>query len=109
MVRRLGGRRWQQLHRAVYVVAVAALAHFWWLVKIGYTQPLMYTLIIGAPARDAHHDPKTFTDCRIAFTKLVNGSRAPMRVQFAVSPFRTAAAAPLDDPLVRYIAALSFA
>ena len=48
MVRRLGGRRWQQLHRAVYLVAVAALAHFWWLVKIDYTRPLMYTLIIGA-------------------------------------------------------------
>ncbi|HXV09303.1 MAG TPA: protein-methionine-sulfoxide reductase heme-binding subunit MsrQ [Burkholderiales bacterium] len=48
MVRRLGGRRWQQLHRAVYLVAIAGVVHFWWLVKIDYTRPLVYSAIIGA-------------------------------------------------------------
>ena len=47
MVRRLGGKRWQQLHRAVYLIAVAGVIHFWWLVKIDYTRPLIYSLIIG--------------------------------------------------------------
>jgi len=47
MVRRLGGKRWQQLHRAVYLVAVAGVIHFWWLVKIDYTRPLIYSMIIG--------------------------------------------------------------
>lgn len=48
MARRLGGKRWQQLHRAVYLVAVAGVIHFWWLVKIDYTRPLIYSVIIGA-------------------------------------------------------------
>lgn len=30
-IRWLGGRRWQKLHRLVYVVAVVAVAHFWWM------------------------------------------------------------------------------
>lgn len=47
MVRRLGGKRWQQLHRAVYLIAVAGVIHFWWLVKIDYTRPLIYSAIIG--------------------------------------------------------------
>jgi sulfoxide reductase heme-binding subunit YedZ len=48
MVRRLGGKRWQQLHRAVYLVAVAGVIHFWWLVKLDFTRPLIYSVIIGA-------------------------------------------------------------
>ncbi|AOY97902.1 sulfoxide reductase heme-binding subunit YedZ [Cupriavidus sp. USMAHM13] len=30
MVRRLGGRAWQRLHRAVYAIAVLAILHYWW-------------------------------------------------------------------------------
>jgi sulfoxide reductase heme-binding subunit YedZ len=30
MIRRLGGRRWQRLHRLVYVVALGGLLHHWW-------------------------------------------------------------------------------
>lgn len=48
MARRLGGKRWQRLHRAVYLVAIAGVVHFWWLVKIDYTRPLVYSTIIGA-------------------------------------------------------------
>ena len=48
MARRLGGKRWQQLHRAVYLVAVAGVVHFWWLVKLDYTRPLIYGVIVGA-------------------------------------------------------------
>ncbi|MGH9782765.1 MAG: sulfite oxidase heme-binding subunit YedZ, partial [Terriglobia bacterium] len=39
MARWLGGKRWQQLHRAVYLVAIAGVVHFWWLVKLDYTRP----------------------------------------------------------------------
>ena len=31
LVRRLGGRRWQRLHRTVYAVAALAVLHFWWI------------------------------------------------------------------------------
>ena len=47
MVRFLGGKRWQLLHRAVYLIALAGVIHFWWLVKVDYTRPLIYSLIIG--------------------------------------------------------------
>jgi sulfoxide reductase heme-binding subunit YedZ len=48
MARRLGGKRWRQLHRAVYLVAVAGVVHFWWLVKLDYTRPLAYSVVLGA-------------------------------------------------------------
>jgi methionine sulfoxide reductase heme-binding subunit len=40
-VRRLG-RRWQQLHRAVYLIAVLGVLHFVWLVKADIREPLIY-------------------------------------------------------------------
>jgi sulfoxide reductase heme-binding subunit YedZ len=41
MIRRLG-KRWQQLHRLVYVVAIAGVIHFYWLVKADIRRPVMY-------------------------------------------------------------------
>ena len=43
-MRRLG-RRWGQLHRLVYVVAVLAVLHFWWLVKSDVREPAIYAAI----------------------------------------------------------------
>jgi sulfoxide reductase heme-binding subunit YedZ len=48
MVRRLGGKRWQALHRLVYAAAVAGVLHFWWLVKADVTRPQLYALIVAA-------------------------------------------------------------
>jgi sulfoxide reductase heme-binding subunit YedZ len=47
MIRRLGGRRWQMLHRLIYVSAVAAVIHFWWLVKSDIRRPAFYGLIMA--------------------------------------------------------------
>lgn len=47
MVRRLGGKRWQALHRLVYVAAVAGVIHYWWLVKADVRHPQTYALIFG--------------------------------------------------------------
>ncbi len=46
MIRRMGGRRWQALHRLVYLAAAAAVVHFWWLVKADISQPRLYGLIL---------------------------------------------------------------
>jgi sulfoxide reductase heme-binding subunit YedZ len=48
MIRRLGGRRWQMLHRLVYVSAVAGVVHYWWLVKADLQRPQIYATIVGA-------------------------------------------------------------
>lgn len=50
MVRRLGGRNWQRLHRLVYLIAPIAILHYWWhkAGKNDFTEPTIYALIIGA-------------------------------------------------------------
>jgi sulfoxide reductase heme-binding subunit YedZ len=46
-IRRLG-RKWQVLHRLVYVSAMAACLHFLWKVKVMIGEPVYYALILGA-------------------------------------------------------------
>lgn len=46
MIRRLG-KRWQSLHRLVYVVAVLGVWHFWWQVKQDVREPLIYAGILA--------------------------------------------------------------
>lgn len=45
MVRRLGGRRWQALHRSVYLVAVLGVLHYAWMVKRDLALPLAYGVV----------------------------------------------------------------
>lgn len=47
MVRRLGARRWNALHRLVYLVAPLAVLHFWWMVKRDVTEPLVYAIVLA--------------------------------------------------------------
>jgi len=48
MIRRLGGRRWQLLHRLTYVAVAAAVLHYWWLVKADVRRPEWYALGAGS-------------------------------------------------------------
>ncbi|MFS2005287.1 sulfite oxidase heme-binding subunit YedZ [Duganella sp. CT11-25] len=50
MVKRLGGKRWQWLHRVIYVIAPLAILHFWWMKagKHNFTQPIIFGTILGA-------------------------------------------------------------
>jgi len=47
MVRRLGARRWQHLHRAVYAIAVLGVVHYWWLVKKDITEPAIFAVLLA--------------------------------------------------------------
>jgi sulfoxide reductase heme-binding subunit YedZ len=47
MIRRLGARRWQALHRLVYLVGVGGIVHFLWLVKSDLREPLIYGAILA--------------------------------------------------------------
>ncbi len=42
MVKRLGGRRWNRLHRLVYVAAAFGVLHFLWLVKADIGEPALF-------------------------------------------------------------------
>ncbi|WP_371323324.1 protein-methionine-sulfoxide reductase heme-binding subunit MsrQ [Dechloromonas sp. ZY10] len=48
-IRWLGGRRWQDLHRAIYPIALLACVHYFWLVKAtALLWPLAYSLAVTA-------------------------------------------------------------
>ena len=46
-IRRLGGKRWQRLHSLVYVTAMAAVAHYYWLVKSDIRLPVLYGTLVA--------------------------------------------------------------
>ena len=45
-IRRLGGKRWQKLHRLIYVSAAAGVVHYYWLVKSDVRRPLAYGAVL---------------------------------------------------------------
>ena len=47
-IRRLGGKRWQRLHRLVYFSAALGVIHYYWLVKSAVIRPLTYGAIVAA-------------------------------------------------------------
>lgn len=47
-IRRLGGKRWQKLHRLVYFAAGCGVVHFLWLVKADRRRPMAYGAVLGA-------------------------------------------------------------
>jgi sulfoxide reductase heme-binding subunit YedZ len=50
-IRRLGGRRWELLHRLVYLIAIGGVIRYYWLVKSDIRQPALYgatlTVLLG--------------------------------------------------------------
>jgi sulfoxide reductase heme-binding subunit YedZ len=46
-IRRLGGRRWRILHRAIYISAVCGVIHYYWQVKSAVIRPLFYAAWVG--------------------------------------------------------------
>ena len=47
-IRRLGGKRWNLLHKLVYVSAALGVVHYWWKVKLDVTDPMVYAAIVAA-------------------------------------------------------------
>lgn len=45
-IKRLG-KRWQALHRAVYLVAILGVVHYWWLVKKDIREPLLFAVVLA--------------------------------------------------------------
>lgn len=46
-IRRLGGKNWQLLHRAIYLSAILGVIHYAWLVKSDEHKPLEYAAMVG--------------------------------------------------------------
>jgi len=46
-IRRIGGKRWQMLHRLIYFAAVCGVIHYYWLVKSDVRKPLFYGALVA--------------------------------------------------------------
>jgi len=46
MIRRLG-KNWKRLHSLVYLISILAVIHFWWMVKLDITEPVIYSVILA--------------------------------------------------------------
>lgn len=47
-IRKLGGRKWQELHRNIYLIAILATVHYFWLTKLSaLLWPLAYAVAVG--------------------------------------------------------------
>ena len=46
-IRRIGGKRWQMLHRLIYFAAVCGVIHYYWLVKSDVRKPLLYGALVA--------------------------------------------------------------
>ncbi len=47
-IRRLGGKRWNLLHKLIYITALAAVLHYFWKVKLDTTNPIYYGVTVAA-------------------------------------------------------------
>jgi sulfoxide reductase heme-binding subunit YedZ len=50
MVKRMGAKRWQRLHRLIYLIAPLAILHFWWMRagKHNFEEPIIFGTIVAA-------------------------------------------------------------
>ncbi|MGA2197317.1 MAG: protein-methionine-sulfoxide reductase heme-binding subunit MsrQ [Bryobacteraceae bacterium] len=46
-IRRLGGKRWQRIHRLIYFTAIVAVIHYYWLVKSDTRRPVFYGSLVA--------------------------------------------------------------
>ena len=46
-IRRIGGKRWQMLHRLIYFAAVCGVIHYYWLVKSDVRKPFFYGALVA--------------------------------------------------------------
>jgi sulfoxide reductase heme-binding subunit YedZ len=46
-IRRLGGKRWNRLHKLIYLIAVLGVIHYWMAVKKDITDPLIYAVLVA--------------------------------------------------------------
>ncbi len=47
MIKKMGWKKWQQLHKLIYLIAILGVIHYWWLVKKDITEPLIYAILLA--------------------------------------------------------------
>lgn len=47
MIKKLGGKRWNRLHRLTYLVAIGGVMHYWMIVKSDITYPAAFGIAVA--------------------------------------------------------------
>lgn len=47
VIKKIGAKLWQRIHYLIYLIAVLAVIHYWWLVKKDLTQPIIYACVFA--------------------------------------------------------------
>jgi sulfoxide reductase heme-binding subunit YedZ len=47
MIKRMGGKNWQKLHRLIYLTAIGGVIHYWMIVKSDITYPLLFATVLA--------------------------------------------------------------
>jgi sulfoxide reductase heme-binding subunit YedZ len=47
VLRAMGGKNWQRLHRLIYLAGAAGVVHYWWIVKTGVRSPMRDTVVLA--------------------------------------------------------------
>jgi methionine sulfoxide reductase heme-binding subunit len=47
IIKKLGAKLWQRVHYLIYLIAILAVIHYWWLVKKDLTQPIIYACVFA--------------------------------------------------------------
>lgn len=88
VIRLLGGKRWQALHRSVYLIGILATIHYFWLVKItAIVYPLSYALLLAmllgwrVKARMARYTPPPLMKRTPSTIDPTAGTSAPASAQ----------------------------
>jgi sulfoxide reductase heme-binding subunit YedZ len=76
VLRAMGGKNWQRLHRLIYLAGWLAITHYWWLVKAGVTTPWKVTviLVVLLLARLVYSIIKRWQKPKTIVANAVNGS-----------------------------------
>ena len=93
MVKRLGGKRWNRLHKLVYLAGVGGVLHYWMLVKSDTRLPLTFAfilaLLLGYRLLVKYSPPGTAGILPALLTKDRPTANSPNRIEFrpfAISP-----------------------
>lgn len=47
MIKRLGGKNWQKLHRLIYLIAILGIFHFTMMIRADFTRPIIYGALVA--------------------------------------------------------------
>ena len=93
-IRRLGVRRWQRLHRLVYLAAIAGVVHYYWLVKSDIRLPVLYGAIVMLLLAARLRTGRSKNRRRLKLSAIIRQTGDTVTLRFALSAAKPLGAKP---------------